>query len=288
MARIRLRKEGTMHRRHLPVLVCVSLFLLAAPAVFGQGGHFEFSGHYGRWSLNILGDKAVELIDEATGDELRNAIEDKIRETYPNLISSQFMQVIDFDSSGDDFGASIRWYPAGRRGGFSLGVSVEKSTFKVLPTAEVQMSLEDWETSATAVFAGAAEANALIKATSFLLTLRWDILPTKVVHPYITFGGGISTSKALDDSSVSYTYSGQLTGPTIPAQTIQGGETKTLRELRDEALEDEENNFPIPNFIPFVQLNLGLKVRLAKSLNLFVDAGVLDGFLVRGGIAVRL
>jgi hypothetical protein len=277
-----------MHRRSLPVLVCASLLLSGAPALMAQGGHFEFSGHYGRWSLNILGNKAVELIDDATGDELRNAIEENIQDLYPNLNSTQFTQVIDFDSSGDDFGASIRWYPAGRRGSFSLGVSVEKSTFKVLSTAAVQMDLEDWETAATAAFDGMAEADVLIKATSFLLTFRWDILPTKVVHPYITFGGGISTSKALDDSSVTYSYSGDLVGTTIPAETIADGETKTLRELRDEALEDEENDFPIPNFIPFLQLNLGLKVRLAKSLSAFVDAGVFDGFMVRGGLAIRL
>jgi len=281
-----------MNRSYRPVLVCLFLFLAGAPVLMAQGGHFEISGHYGRWSLNILGDKAIDLIDDATSDELRSAIEDKIRETHSNLRATDFTQVIAFDSNGDDFGASIRWYPAGRRGSFSLGVAVEKTTFKVLPSATVTMGLEDTDTLATATFEGSATGTALIKATSLLLTFRWDILPTKVVHPYITFGGGISQSKALDDSSVAYTYSGLLSGAGIPEETVQGGETKTLRELRDEALGDDEEDdegtsFPIPNFLPFIQLNLGLKVRLMKSLGLFVDAGVLDGFLVRGGLALR-
>jgi hypothetical protein len=253
-----------------------------------QGGHFEFSGHYGRWSLNLLGNTAEKLISDAIDTELQDRILESIQEDYPNLTLTAYEQAITFDSSGDDFGASFRWYPRGHHGSFSLGVSVEKSTFKVLPTATAHMDLQDTGTLESATFDGAAEANAVIKATSLLLTFRWDIIPRAVVHPYITFGGGISTSRALDDSSVAYAYSGQLAGGSIPAETVEGSESKTLRELRDEALADEENNVPIPNFIPFVQLNLGLKARLTKSIHLFVDAGVFNGLMASGGIAIRL
>jgi len=277
-----------MRMRLSIVIFAVSLLLTGATGLLAQGGHFEFGGHYGRWTLDILGQKAVELIDDATSDELRNAIEDEIRTLYPNYSVVQFAQVIDFDSSGDNFGLSLRWYPAGHRGSFSLGVSVEKCSFKVLPASTVQMNLEDWETLAAATFSGDAEGRALIKAMSFLLTFRWDIFPSKSIHPYLTFGGGISTAKALDDSSLAYSFSGQLSGSSIPTQTIEGSETKTLRQLRDEALEDEETDFPIPNFIPFIQLNLGLKARLTKGLHVLVDAGVYNGFMVNAGIALRL
>lgn len=277
-----------MRARRLSVVLSVSLLLAGAPALVAQGGHFEFSGHYSRWSLNILGSKAVELLDDATTEELQNTIEEKIQETYPNLYVTQFSQNIDFDSRGDNYGASFRWYPRGHNGSFSLGVSIEKSNFRVLPESTGHMDLQDGVTSDTATFDGTANANALIKATAFLLTFRWDIIPRAVVHPYITFGGGISTAKALDDSRLTYEYSGQLAGSTIPAQTVEGSESKTLRELRDEALADEDTNFPIPNFIPFIQLNLGLKVRLMKSIHLFVDAGVFNGLMASGGIAIRL
>lgn len=277
-----------MRARQLCLFLSASLLLAGAPALMAQGGHFEFSGHYGRWSLNLLGKTAEKLINDAIDTELQDRILESIQEDYPSLTLTAYDQAISFDSSGDDFGASFRWYPKGHRGSFSLGVSVEKSTFKVLPTATAHMDLQDTGTLETATFNGAADASAVIKATSFLLTFRWDIIPRAVVHPYITFGGGISTSKALDDSSVAYSYSGQLSGGSIPTETVEGSESKTLRELRDEALEDEENDFPIPNFIPFIQINLGLKVRLMKSIHLFIDAGVFNGFMASGGIAIRL
>jgi len=277
-----------MRANRLALTLTVSLFLAGAPALMAQGGHFELSGHYGRWSLNLLGNTAEKLINDAIDTELQDRILETIQEDYPSLTLTAYEQAIEFDSSGDDFGASFRWYPRGHRGSFSLGVSVEKSTFRVLPTATAHMDLQDTGTLETATFDGTADASAVIKATSFLLTFRWDIIPRAVVHPYITFGGGISTSKALDDSTVAYAYSGLLAGSTIPSQTVEGSESKTLRELRDEALADEDNDFPIPNFIPFLQLNLGLKVRLMKGIHLFVDAGVFNGFMASGGIAIRL
>ena len=275
-----------MNIRRSVLILSVSALLAGAPALLAQGGHFEFGGHYGRWSLNILGNKAEELLNDALDSELEDRILETIREDYPNLSVTSYDQGLEFDSSGDNFGASIRWYPGGHRGSFSLGVSIEKSSFKVLPTAAAQMSLQDQVTFETAAFDGTADATALIKAMSFQLTIRWDILPSKAIHPYLTFGGGISTAKALDDSSVAYSYSGQLTGDAVTAQTVSGSETKTLRELRDEALADED--FPIPNFIPFIQLNLGLKARLTRMIHVLVDVGVFDGFMANAGIAIRL
>jgi hypothetical protein len=274
-------------RRWIPVL-SLSVLFAGAPALMAQGGHFEFGGHYGRWTLNILGSKANELLNDALDTELRDRILDTIREDYPNLSVTDYQQTITFDSSGDDFGASLRWYPGGHRGSFSLGVSVERSKFKVLPAATALMALQDQGTLQTATFDGTADATAILKAMSFLLTFRWDIFPSKAVHPYITFGGGISTSRALDDSSVAYSYSGQLTGAAVSPETVSGSETKTLRQLRDDALNDEETDFPIPNFLPFVELNVGIKARLTKMVHLLVDIGVFDGFMARAGLAIRL
>lgn len=277
-----------MRANRLALVLTVTVLLAGAPALMAQGGRFEFSGHYGRWSLNPLGGAAEKLIGDAIDTELRDRILETIREDHPDLTLTAYEQAVVFDSSGDDFRAGFRWYPKGHRGSFSLGVSVGKSTFKVMPTAAANMALQDTGTLETAAFAGAASASAVVKATSFLLTFRWDIAPRAVVHPYITFGGGISTSKALDDSIVAYSYSGQLSGASIPAETVEGSEAKTLRELRDEALADPDNDFPIPNFLPFLQLNLGLKARLTKSVHLCVDAGVFNGLMASAGIALRI
>ncbi len=277
-----------MRARHLALVLSVSAVLAAAPALVAQGGHFEFGGHYGRWTLNLLGNAAEKLINDAIDTELQDRILENIQGDYPSLTLTNYDQSLHFDSSGDDFGASIRWYPGGHHGSFSLGVAVEKSSFKILPTATALMQLQDQGTLQTASFEGTADATALIKAMSFVLTLRWDILPSLAIHPYITLGGGISTSKALDDSSVAYSYSGQLTGSAVTTATVSGSETKTLRQLRDDALADQVTNYPIPNFLPFIQLNLGLKARLTKMIHVLIDVGVFDGFMASAGIAIRL
>lgn len=258
----------------------LSLLLVMAPALKAQG-HFEFSGHYGRWSLNLLGSLARDIADDAIKSEIEDRILTDIQDRYPGLSETLYNQTLTFDSHGDNFGFGVRFYPS-RNGSFSLGLSVEKSSFKVFPSVTSHMDLQDMSTSDTATFEGSASATALIKATSFLLTFRWEIIPRAVVHPYITFGGGISTAKALDDSTLSYTYSGQLAGTAIPTQTVGSSETKTLRQLKD----DSDTN--LPNFLPFIQLNVGLKAMITKNIHLMVDAGVFDGFMISGGLAVRL
>lgn len=273
-----------MRARQLTLMIAVTMLLAGAPALLAQGGHFEFSGHYGRWTLNPLGNTAEELLNDLTKDEIQDRILADIQDSYPDLSLVSYDQAIDFSSRGDDFGFGFRWYPGGHHGSFSLGVSVEKSTFRVLPTADVVMELQDQD-GEPVTFEGTADASAVIKAMSFLLTLRWDILPRAVVHPYITFGGGISTAKALDDSALSYNYSGQFSGIWVPAPpSFSGSDTKTLRQLKDEA----ETDFPLPNFVPFVQLNLGLKARLTKMVQILVDVGVFDGFMASAGLAIRL
>lgn len=258
----------------------LSLLLATAPALTAQG-HFEFSGHYGRWSLNLLGTVARDIVNDATKSEIRDRILSDIQNSYPGLSETGYTQSTQFDSRGDNFGFGVRFYPSSQ-GSFSLGVSVEKCSFKILPSVTSHMDLQDMSTLATATFDGSASAAALIKATSFLLTFRWDILPRAVVHPFITFGGGISTARVFDDSTLSYSYSGQLSGSAIPTQTVGNSETKTLRQLKDES----DSSFP--NFLPFLELNVGLKAMVTKHIHLLVSAGVLNGFIVSGGLAVRL
>ncbi len=272
-----------MRARLLTFSLALSFLVAAAPALQAQG-HFEFNGHYGRWSLNLLGNLVKDAANDAIKDEIEDRILTDIQDSYPGLALTSYDQSLDFSSHGDNFGFGFRFYPGGHRGSFSLGVSVERSAFKVLPSVTSLMELQDTSTLETATFDGTASASALIKATSFLLTFRWDILPSAAIHPYITVGGGISTSKALDDSTLSYSYTGELSGSAIPAETVAGSDTKTLRELKDEA----DTDFPLPNFLPFIQLNLGLKARLTKNIHVLVDAGVFDGFMISGGVAVRL
>ena len=52
-------------------------------------------------------------------------------------------------------------------------------------------------------------------------------------------------------------------------------------------MEADGEDFFLPGFIPFIQINLGLKAEITDNLHLLVDAGIWNGFLLRGGIAFR-
>jgi len=264
----------------------VTLAVLAPPA--RAQGHFEFGFHFGSWGLNLV--KGV--IDKAVSGAIKQPMLDQIKGQYPDAVENHADTSSNFDSGGSNYGFEARWYPGGTEGSFSIGLSVEKTNMRVEmkeARADISVSYTDENGKyVSAGFNGAGSGRFDIHPLSFNLSFRWDIIPRAVIHPYITFGGGISTSRALDDSTLAYSYSGQLAGSSIPAETVEGSETKTLRELRDEALADPDNDFPIPNFIPFLQLNLGLKVRLMRSVHLFVDGGVFNGFMASAGIALRI
>ncbi len=270
-------------RRSVPILL-VAAVLAIAPAIQAQNGHWEFSGHYGLWSLDVLKSSAADLLSDSVDHYLRDQLLEAVNESFPNLRLSAHQQELAFDSSGHDLGASVRWYPGGRRGSFSLGLSVEKSLFKVSSTVTARLDLQDAVSGQAAVYNGMVSGTARIDALSFLLSGRWDIIPSSPIHPYITVGGGISTSKALDDSSVAYTHVGQVSGSGVPQNTISGGSTKTLRQLRDENATDVS----LLGVLPFVQLNVGLKARLTKMLHAFFDVGVFNGFMATAGLAIRL
>jgi hypothetical protein len=257
------------------------LFLGTAPRV-GAQGHFELTGHYGRWNLTLLGNILEGVIEDAAEDEIRSALLEAMQDDHPGIQDQGYRQTFDFRSSGDNYGFGVRWYPGGHDGSFSLGLSVEKSTFKIQPTASFEMDLYDGAIDQNASFAGTGSVDALIKTLSFHLTFRWDILPRSVVHPYLTIGGGISTAKALDDSVLEYEYSGQLTAAGFYQEDYGDSDTKTLREIKDESETD------LPNFIPIVELALGLKAKISRSIHLMGEAGIFNGFLIRGGLAIRI
>ena len=149
-----------------------------------------------------------------------------------------------------------------------------------IPTVSAQLELSDGST-----FEGNANAEFVLNPLAFLLSVRWDIVPHSPFHPYITFGLGGATGTALENGEFSYEWSGELF---ILGQTevYEDSDTKSLKEWRDE-LEEEEEDFFIPGFIPFIQLNVGLKGEVTDNIHLLVDAGIWNGFLLRGGIAFR-
>jgi hypothetical protein len=264
------------------VSVFIFVLVLLTPPVSAQG-KIEFGFHYSSWSMNVL----RGVIEDMLGDGLESALEDDflsdIQDDYPYLEQESYEQDVSFDSSGDNFGFEVRWYPGGHNGSFSLGLSVEKTTMRVaLTEVYARMDLQP-----DAYFDADASAEFLIKPLSFHLSFRWDIIPSSRIRPYFTFGFGAATGTALENAELSYEYSGELEIQGQTQESYSESETKTLDELRQE-LEDEGEEFFMPGFIPFIQLNLGLKGEITENLHLLFDAGIWNGFLLRGGLAVRI
>ena len=279
-----------MNKQHVRSrIVCglLAVILFSAPGLLAQG-KWEFGFHYSRWGLNLVKSLIEDKLNDTVGSDLKDRFLKDIQADFPGIRETGYSQKISFDSSGDNYGAEVRYFPAGWYGSFSIGFSVEKSTMKVgFPAVSSTMDLEDAATRATGTFAGNANGEFLIKPLSFHLSFRWEIFPTAGVHPYITIGVGASTAAAINTSKYAYSYSGILTVPDGRSRNYSGSESKTLKQLRDEQVAKGED-FDIPvNFLPILQLNLGLRGRLTENLYALVDAGIWDGFLLRAGLAFR-
>jgi hypothetical protein len=267
----------------LKMLPAFFLVLMGFNSNLSAQGYFEFSFHYGMWSLDLLGDTVENVISDALETEVRDAILEEIQDDYPDLTDPVYGQSVDFDSGGHNYGFEIRWYPGGQDGSFSLGFSVEKTKMEVdLTEITADMEFDDGST-----FGGSAAGDVTLNPLTFHLSFRWDIIASSPVHPYITLGVGAATFSSIEDDEVSYAWEGELEVPGDPSTIYEGVETKTIREIQDDLEEEDEDFLPLP-FLPFIQLNLGLKGKITDNIHLMVDAGIWNGFILRGGIALRL
>jgi hypothetical protein len=268
--------------------------LILAPVLMAKG-KIEFGFHYGSWGINIL--KGV--IEPALAKAMKDGMIDKNRDEHPDLVVNSSNASATIDSSGYNYGFEARWYPGGENGSFSLGLSVEQTSMKASITNasfDFDVSYSENGIRTTASGAGTGHADFSIKPLSFLLSFRWDIKPSWRVHPYVTFGLGIAAGTYLDQMSVTYDVHGVLNKPDgtteIFPSDYTGPVTKTGADVRKEADDDAAKKGEVSNipfwFVPFVQLNLGVKAKIIDPVYLLVDVGVWDGFLLRGGIAVRI
>jgi len=268
----------------LPVFLFLSLiFVQYLPAK----GHWEFGVHYSQWSIDILRSMIEEGISDSLETDLKDKILEDIQKDYPELREKIYNQGVRFDSGGNNYGFEIRWYPAGQQGSFSLGLSVEKTTMRIsLPEVSADLSVENSITQEVSNFKGNANGEFLLKPLSFHLSFRWDILPSMRIRPYITFGIGAATGTALEEGELSYSYSGDLKIEGEEPEHYESSEKKSIKQLKDE-LEEEGEEFILPGFLPFIQFSFGLKGAISDNLHILVDAGIWDGLLIRGGIAIR-
>jgi|Deesub1362B_J571_1020462.scaffolds.fasta_scaffold00094_26 hypothetical protein len=233
--------------------------------LLAKGGKWEIGVHYSSWDMNFIWELLQYPAENTFEKEFRNEISNK----YPNLNELNYNQEINFESSGNNYGFELRFYPSGKKGSFSIGFSIDKIKMRLLMNGKVKEeftngSYIDLETN----------GNLIIESLSYNLSFRWDIKPSWKIRPYFTIGLGI----APINGEVSYSGSGEF---------FDMNEKKTKPEsLKGE--QDLKNTKEFLPIIPIIQLNLGIKGEIINGFYILIDFGIWNGFLLRGGIAFRI
>lgn len=281
-------------RYALAVVLAWTLVGAGAPTLAAKG-KIEFGFHYGSWGLNLL-KPVIENLASDFAKQMKDEQLDKIREEHPGFEEVSSSNVVEFDSGGHTFGFELRWYPGGEKGSFSLGISAEKLSMRIsLPKVSTSLSLRDPLSRDLIGFQADGDAEVKSGPLAFLLSVRWDIMPSHRIHPYVTFGLGLAGLSAIDNTKLTYNFRGVLLRPGEDPEIIEESASKTVADLKEEdrrrkeeeGLGEKPFDIPIP-FFPFVMLHIGLKGKITPNVHLLVDFGVLDGFALRGGIAVRI
>lgn len=255
-------------------MVTISIFLIIPIIiVFSQlalaKGEWQISPHYGIWSLRPI----KSMIEDLVKDTLKNEFQ-RLVEEYSDMIDPGGYYIppeADFNSDGNNLALEFRFYPGGEDGSFSIGIAVEKSELRIALNCSAKYELADGS-----YVHGSGSGMLLWQPTSYHLSFRWDLMPSWRLHPYISFGAGIGSFKgALAYEATIVAYDDSTT--TTITQTISD-------EINLEFLEYTE-----PKITPLIiQLNLGFNFEINKNIYLLLDAGIWNGFLVRGGVSLRV
>ena len=232
------------------------LSLLIVP-VSGKG-MFEFGFHYSTWNVNMI----APLIE----DEIIPEIEYWDPE-YGSLT---------FDSNGNNYGFEFRFFPGGKNGSLSLGLSYERNNFKM----RADGTYDGYDDHHNPI---KAEASGIIDLLphSINLSIRWELWPTKRIHPFIGIGFGFGIQKAL----VKFHSRATTTIGGIDVVEEQD-EIWTFDDIEDEYEASEGEKFPI-GFFPVIHINFGVRGEIVNNIYLLGEMAFYDGLIFRGGIAYR-
>jgi hypothetical protein len=246
------------------------------PLVFDEGiaGKIEIAVYYGRWSMNLFKGLFEEKLFEKIEEEIREELLGQARSISknPGISTSGFDQTFAFDSGGPNYGLEIRFYPRGKEGAFSLGFSLDKTKIRLTVQGDVRQDFNDGSYAEVKDALGEITLNPLFT----LLNFRWDFKPKWRVTPYFVFGVGV----AALNGEVRYDYIGSYRWQVFDQQ-IGESKTKAIKETE----EDSDTN--LPNIIPLLQMNLGIRAEVIPHLHLRAEAGIWDGFALRAGVGYR-
>lgn len=241
--------------------------------VFDEGiaGKLEIEIHYGYWTLNVFKGLFEEDLTKELSDEIAEEIGIKIVESGYDVNRTGNDHDLLFDSSGSVYGLELRFYPGGRYSSFSLGVSIEKTRMKAVVEGPVTVQFDDGS-FAEMDAVGTVNLDPLFTNLSF----RWDIKPTWVVTPYFVLGLGV----AALNGEVSYKYNGTY-------YWAGGSEIHEDEDTRPIKEAEEDSDINLPNILPLLQINLGIRGEIIPHLHVRAEAGIWDGLILRAGIAYK-
>lgn len=234
-------------------------------------GKFVISAHFGQWSLNPLQKLFEGELIDSISDEIRDEVRNQANSIQPGLVRGGFDQSLILDSSGNNFGLEIRYYPKGKAGSFSLGFSIEKTKMRLAIAGPLKQEFTNGSLAEVE-----AEGYLEMSPITTNLSLRWDFVPKWIISPYFVFGLGVGSL----NGDLGYTYKGSFSwaGPT---ELLGDSDVKTFKEA------EEEMDFNIPNIFLVLQMNLGLRAVIMNNFVFNIEAGFWDGVVVRGGLGFR-
>ena len=252
--------------------VILVFLIISKIIIFGQfalaKGEWQISPHYGVWSLRPI----EPMIEDFMGDTFETAFQELIEE-YSDIIDpgGEYSQSVNFDSNGKNLALEFRFYPGGEDGSFSIGIAVEKSELEIILDC-----LASYELADGSYVHGSGSGILLWQPTSYHLSFRWDLIPSWRLHPYIGFGAGIASLKGV----IAYE---------AIVEAYDASTTTTITQIISDEINLEFLKYTEPKITPLVvQLNLGFNLEITRNLYLLLDAGIWNGFLVRGGVCLRV
>lgn len=214
-------------------------------------GHWEMEVHYSGWSIDTAKSLFEDDLTKKVANEIREDVTDQLNASYGGILfPSAYEQNLTMGSEGSNYGFEIRYYPLGRRGAMSLGLSLEKTKIKINMQGPVTQRYSDGS-YATVESEGYVETNPFTTNLSF----RWDFFPSWRITPYFIFGLGFGPLAG----EAGYIYTGTYYRGS--AQTsVEGEELKTFDQLR------EEGDIELDLFM-LLQAAFGVKGEIYKGLD---------------------
>lgn len=183
---------------------------------------------------------------------------------------------IEFDTHGYNYGVSVRFFPSGKEGSFSVGFSYQRNYFN----ADLNGSYSEPIENGTVTKTGSGYVE--LRPHSFNLDVRWEIIPSSILHPYAGMGFGIGPQNG---NIVFTTITETDKGGSITTEKVT--EELTLKEAIKKIEQGRDGDYFMVGFFPIIYLSLGLRAEVFRDFYLLGELAIYNGFTARAGLAFR-